>query len=121
MSFWALRVDPLIPERIAGALRRKASLVLVERDIGTARQHAIDFEAVVGTPADLQVTTDLPTFEMLEDPSKLFIIAPRLSDAVPPAVLTHPHVLIPRHMFDPADLESIRGRLAKRFRAAAAR
>jgi DNA-binding transcriptional regulator YhcF (GntR family) len=121
MAFGALRLDPVIPERIARALHRNASLVLVERDIGTARQHACDVGAVLGIPAAIQVTTELPTLEMLDDQATVFIIAPRLSDTAPPGVLTHPRVLIPRHVFDPADLESMRRRLAQRFRATAVR
>lgn len=121
MAFGALRVDPLIPERIADALREDCPLVLVERDIGTARQHAVDVEAVLGISADIQVTTEIPTLEMLDHQPTVFIIAPRLSDIAPPDVLTHPRVLVPRHVMDPTDLESIRRQLAQRFRATAGR
>jgi DNA-binding transcriptional regulator YhcF (GntR family) len=114
MVFAALRMDPHIPQRVSHAFHGKAPLVMVERDVGTGHQHATDLARLTDPPAEITVTTELPSLDQLDHGPTLFVIAPRLCDAVHPAILTHPRVFVPRHLFDPSDLDSIRDTLYRR-------
>ena len=107
LRFAALCLDPGIRDEILEAPVDWNGLVLVERDVGTGRQHAADLLAVLRRSVEVTVATSLPGLDELEASDDLFVIAPRLWDALPDAVQRHPRVLLLRHVFEPADLEAI--------------
>jgi hypothetical protein len=106
MCFAALRVDPAVVQRIRNA-PGGGGLVLVERDIGTAHQHAADLTEVLPEAADAVVTTDVPDAERLRRSDKLYVIAPRLWDLLDEDVRADERVVLIRHVFDEADAQAL--------------
>lgn len=109
MHFAALRLDPAVVDRVVETIGPRGSrpLLLCERDVGTARQHAADLQAGLPFEVEIATSTVLPDLERAGGDAELLVIAPRLWDEVPEEIRRSPRVVELRHVFEPRDLSAL--------------
>jgi hypothetical protein len=109
MRFVTIRTDPILKERARPIVERHqiVGATLVERDIGTAQEAAVEMTAVLGFQVKPAVDDPADVLARLPN-TELILISPALWDLTPAEVKTHERVLDPQASVIREDIQQLR-------------